>query len=383
MRLMFPRWSLLLLVIAVGGSECFFNVSSLTGDTRRSNLTCFSSSSELKNISCELCIIEFFYGGSTSNDSSLIRYHCAHQLNSFRRKSRRCTGFSNQTDLGYGVCSPLNYETFDVNVLCICGTDLCNENINQCRQSVVNQQSSLPSPLPSIVPQLNQSINCSQSILNTSTSYWKCPLASLSPFVNQSSCYDSFLQTLVLCEYRAYQPLHFFYPVAYSLENYEYQLDVLLGDLQQRQTNSTVFANETDTTFFTVSTWASAENASFAIERCFCFTDDCNANLTRCLSTLNSSAPAGNSLFFSLPEARTSLFVFQITPVDFQWLSLLFSSPLLLFFQFTSRNKFSSELSSGEERGEQVDLEEKQVFADVSEEEEDNPSIIAGQETLI
>lgn len=295
---MFLRWTLLVLVVLVSRSEGFFNVSSLSGESRRSNLTCLSSTRGLTFASCELCIIEFFYDGSTSNDSSLVRYHCAHQLNAFRRKSRRCSGFSNQSDLGYGLCSPLPYETFDVNVLCICATDLCNVNINYCRQSVIDNQLSLPSALPSIVPQLNQSISCSQIIRDPLDPLWKCPLAELSPFVNQTACYESFLQTVVLCEYQAHQSGELLTPKAYSMENYEYLLDGLLLELQEQQRmNFTVFVNQTKTSFFTVFALPNLENATYSIQRCFCFEQNCNQNLTLCLNNLNQTEPLSKFLF--------------------------------------------------------------------------------------
>ncbi|UJR10825.1 hypothetical protein I4U23_015012 [Adineta vaga] len=93
------------------------------------------------------------------------------QIQPFFSISARCEGFSEGIDIGYGMCLPLPYETFDMSILCICATNLYNENLDTCRLSVHNeiQSNTAPSSLPPLLPQLKTSVSCVNS-LKTSVS---------------------------------------------------------------------------------------------------------------------------------------------------------------------------------------------------------------------
>jgi hypothetical protein len=163
---MLSRIYIVFIAVIVTDCQALLNIP-FSNLIRRSNLTCASNSIFYNRTGCELCIIKFFNISSSTDGRSFIRHDCVQKSNSLRRVSQRCTGFSNMIYIGYGVCSPLAYETFDVYTLCICATDFCNTNLTSCRQSVTEQLSSNTSPLllSLIYYDLTKNINDSQTII--------------------------------------------------------------------------------------------------------------------------------------------------------------------------------------------------------------------------
>ena len=277
---------ILLSLTYISGCQALLNIS-LNNATRRRNLNCATNSMSQNDTGCELCIIEFYNNGSTVEGSSLFQHECAHQSNSFRRISQRCNGFSNITDIGYGICSPLSYETFDIHILCICATDFCNINLTNCRQSVTQQLESSTGPpalLPTVYYDLTKTISCSQATISSSGSFILCSTEN-SPFIDMTLCQEYFSDTTVLCEY-SFNGLNASVSLrGWSIENFRYELDDVINQIQQQKllSNSSTYYNDTSTTFYVSIELFDSENRTYIRERCFCTTDNCNANLTLCL----------------------------------------------------------------------------------------------------
>ncbi|CAF3631193.1 unnamed protein product [Rotaria sp. Silwood1] len=173
------------MLLLIGSNEGLFNgdISTVSNRTlNRLNLTCFYDDSLVAN--SEYCVYQFF-----SNGSSLrTLYDYMRVTNIYKTIAQRCTGFSNTIDVGFGFCSPLEFELFDISILCICATDMCNKNFTSCQSSVTNQLqiNSAPSVLSSMVPELNTPISCYDSSDSLNTSFYCANVAS--PYIDIQKC---------------------------------------------------------------------------------------------------------------------------------------------------------------------------------------------------
>ena len=148
----------LLVQIEIGAA--FFKNSplQLNNITLRLNLTCVSDFGESDPFTnCEYCVYEFFNNGT---DSTMYR-DCIYLTNTYRLVTQRCSGFTRDSDVGYGACSPLPFEYFDIDLLCICATDHCNENFTTCKRSVDSnpKPTVMPTPIPTLTT-ASSSITC-------------------------------------------------------------------------------------------------------------------------------------------------------------------------------------------------------------------------------
>ncbi|CAF4007216.1 unnamed protein product, partial [Adineta steineri] len=86
--------------------EGFMNIDQfmITNQTKnRLSLTCqYNDYDNVYNVTnCEYCVYQSFSNGSVSS----INYDCIQITNTYKSISERCQGFSDKTDVGYGICS--------------------------------------------------------------------------------------------------------------------------------------------------------------------------------------------------------------------------------------------------------------------------------------
>ncbi|CAF3422388.1 unnamed protein product [Rotaria sp. Silwood1] len=276
---------LLILLIFINQCQGFFKNSLLQLNTisNRHNLTCISDFSNGDLFTdCEYCVYEFFNNGTDST----IYYDCIYLTNSYRLVTQRCTGFTNNSDIGYGLCSKLPFEYFDIDLLCICATNLCNENFTTCKQSVDENPklSSLSSPIPLLTKE-SSSITCQDIPLGLLNSTYYC-IRDATPYINMAQCEEYVQNHIVLCMYLESDNETYLTLVALPDEDYEY---VLAGQIQLMQrmavkSNVKQYYNETRNTFY-IQWQEKIEDYNYTriYNKCYCTTNDCNINLTACL----------------------------------------------------------------------------------------------------
>ncbi|UJR17363.1 hypothetical protein I4U23_004258 [Adineta vaga] len=288
----------------------------LTNQTKsRLNVTCQYYDEHTTD--CEYCVYQYYSNGSVTQTS----WDFIQMSNIYKSISKHCEGFSDKNDIGYGVCSPLTYETFNTSILCICATNLCNQNLESCQFSVRNQTESntIPSNLPALLPQLKTSISCvnqnnfEKDSINTS---YYC-LYSRSPFINVTKCNDYIDQNMVLCliMLRGNDTLS----IGLSDDVYE---STLIGNIQNiyylnEYPGVTVSYNQTSSYFYVIynQTINSAGNTNIQ-QICFCVQDNCNLNLNSCFNANRSILIANDGqrkihtylFFFSYSIIRLVLF---------------------------------------------------------------------------
>jgi hypothetical protein len=303
-----PLRLLLFATFAIGSCQALFNITLNDPTTRRSNLTCWAGANETKSDRCELCLIEFFNDGSIGADSSIFRYHCVHKSNGFRRVSARCHGFDNHTDIGYGICTPLPYETFDIHSLCICASHECNNNFTSCRESVDGHRrrdEGPPPPLPLIYRQLEDNVNCSflDNEPKANVSMESCALDS-SPFIDVDRCRSYFSETIVLCQHQSVTPGNDSLSTALSIDNYEQVLDDVLDGIERlQQRMAPVVYNRTQQTFYIA---LPLESNTVFYQRCYCTVDQCNFNISSCLEAGDLSSIGKNTNTDDAPSRCSS-----------------------------------------------------------------------------
>lgn len=253
--------------------------------TNRNNLTC-SSGNDADNdfyTNCEYCVYEFFNNGTDSS----INYDCIYITNTYRRVTQRCSGFTSDSDTGYGLCSALFFEYFDINVLCICATDLCNENFTTCKQSVDSNPNVavLPSPIPSLNAD-SGAIECVDTPLGVYNTTYYC-LKDSTTYINLTQCEEYVRDHTVLCMYIESDSGNYLTLVALPDEDYEYVLADQLQSMEQMESNGDVqqFYNETSQAFYVE--WndvlENSDNRTVIYNKCYCTTNNCNNNLSTCL----------------------------------------------------------------------------------------------------
>ncbi|CAF4145207.1 unnamed protein product, partial [Adineta steineri] len=239
-----------------------------------------------------------FSNGSVSS----INYDCIQITNTYKSISERCQGFSDKTDVGYGICSPLSYETFNISTICICATDFCNTDIDSCQSSVQSQtqSNSLPSVLPSFLPQLETSISCMDSKISVSeslsVSYHCIMYQNESPYINLTKCNDYVINNTVLC-------LIFFdgdqsESIALTGDDYGFFLvEEIMSIYSEQGSNIEQYYNESSSYFYIFSNATNPMDNSTLIQQvCFCAQDNCNFNLTNCLNANRSLTVTSNGI---------------------------------------------------------------------------------------
>ncbi|CAF0898185.1 unnamed protein product [Rotaria sordida] len=272
------------MLLLIGSSEGFFNgnISTVSNKTlNRLNLTCFYNDNLVTN--CEYCVYQFFSNGSSSR--SLYDYTTV--TNIYKSIAKRCTGFSNITDIGFGFCSPLQFELFDISILCICATNMCNMDFPSCQSSVNNQlkTNSAPPLLSSMIPELNRSISCYDSSNSLNTTSYCFNFAS--PYIDIEKCNEYTINNTLVCMYQMSTDGPFL--SALTRDTYKYYLSGALSRVYQfnQESSITLSYNETSSSFYInyLFLYRDGNNTiSLNMERCFCTENYCNYNLTTCLS---------------------------------------------------------------------------------------------------
>ncbi|CAF1390102.1 unnamed protein product [Adineta steineri] len=283
--------------------EGFMNIDQfmITNQTKnRLSLTCqYNDYNNVYNVTnCEYCVYQSFSNGSVSS----INNDCIQITNTYKSISERCQGFSDKTDVGYGICSPLSYETFNISTLCICATDFCNTDIDSCQSSVQSQtqSNSLPSVLPSFLPQLETSISCMDSKISVSeslsVSYHCIMYQNESPYINITKCNDYVINNTVLC-------LIFFdgdqsESIALTSDDYGFFLvEEIMSIYSEQVSNIEQYYNESSSYFYIFSNATNPTDNSTVIQQvCFCAQDNCNSNLTNCLNANRSLTVTNNGI---------------------------------------------------------------------------------------
>jgi hypothetical protein len=287
-----------LLLIIYNLCESFFKNSPLQINTikNRLNLTCstdFGDTNPFTN--CEYCVYEFFNNGT----DSIISHDCIYLTNSYRLVTQRCSGFTQSSDIGYGLCSQLSFEYFDIDLLCICATDFCNENFTTCKQSVDSNPNLpvLPTPIPLFTAE-SSAISCQDTPLGLFNSTYYCVRDS-TPYINITQCEEYVRNHTVLCMYLETDNGSYLTLVAIPDEDYEYVLadQIQTMKLIATEPNAVQYYNETTAAFYVH--WEEIledmDNYTMIYNRCYCMTDDCNINLTACLQSYKKANMAKKS----------------------------------------------------------------------------------------
>jgi hypothetical protein len=255
------------------------------------NLTCYYNS-DYNFTNCDYCVYESYSNGS----SSIIIFDCIQITNTYKIISNQCNGFTNQRDIGYGICTPPPFDYSDISILCICATNMCNMDFTGCQSSVDYQikTNTVPSLLPSIISDLSKSISCfdtfysnEQNSMNISEYCVNYP----SPFINLTECNQYVLNNTVLCLYIFADDNYGTYSLTIdSYQMYLVQIFDLMNQLDPNP-NVTQYYNQSSSYFYIQwNFW----NGTDIWERCFCAQDNCDSSLTNCLNS-NRSILMNNS----------------------------------------------------------------------------------------
>ncbi|CAF0856014.1 unnamed protein product [Didymodactylos carnosus] len=239
----------------------------------------------------QYCVLIMYY--SNGNLPQQIDFSSTAVLNTYRRMSERCRGFSNTTDVGYGYCSPLSYETVVSLFLCICATSNCNNNLQTCQLSVSMVQ---PAPLATFLPYLSTSISCQDSGYISSNRYTYCQ--ELDQSINYTACNDYMETNTVLCSIWSLTSENSTssHQVAYPPENYEkFLLSTLYNYLTYVNTST---YNESSSSLF-----VQDGIQNFTYISCYCISNYCNANFSSCTV---DTAPTTSSTITSRSSSNGS-----------------------------------------------------------------------------
>jgi hypothetical protein len=277
--------------------EGFYNVN-ISSIHPRLNLTCYYYG--LVYTDCEYCVYQFFNNGSASE----VYYDCSQVTNTYKTISQRCQGFSDTTDIGYGVCLPLSFELFDISILCICATNMCNQNFTSCQSSVNYQieSNSAPSVLPSVAPAFTTPISCvdTTNLLGDSSTMSSFCAEYSSPYINVTECNEYVVNNTVLCIYISSggNP----YPFASTSDDYNLFLSGAIIGINERSQDPNIvqFYNESSSYFYVNWNETFDDNTTLIVQRCLCAEDNCNSNLMICLNA--------NRLIVIENNARSKLF---------------------------------------------------------------------------
>jgi hypothetical protein len=311
-------FGLFVLLILVYRSEGFFRNAplQLNAIPTRLNLTCASGFDDIEDYTnCEYCVFEFFSNGTDFT----ISYDCIYLTNTYRLVTQRCTGFTGASDVGYGLCSKLPFEYFDIDLLCICATDRCNANFTICKQSA-DSTPTLPvlsSPIPNLTIE-SSSIKCQDTPLGILNSTYYC-IRDSTPYINMTQCEEYVRNHTVTCMYLESNNGNYLTLVAIPDEDYEYVLADQLQAMQRMSvtTDATQYFNETTHAFYVkwIETLVNPGNQTITYNRCYCLTNNCNMNLTTCLESniIRSQTIKSKIIFLSLTSMCKQSDVFSLT----------------------------------------------------------------------
>ena len=292
----------------IPSAESFFKNSplQLSSIPSRLNLTCRSDFGDTDAYTnCEYCVYEFFSNGTDTS----IYHDCIYLTNTYRLVTQRCTGFKNDSDIGYGLCAPLSFEYFDIDLLCICATNMCSENFTTCKQSVDGNPplSALPTPMPTLTTR-DSAITCQDTPIGAMQSTYYCVRDS-TPYINITQCEEYVRNHTVTCMYIESDNGSYLTLIALPDEDYEYVLANQIAAMQQmaENLNAVQTFNETSSAFYLRwnETLLGADNYSLISNRCYCLSNNCNINLTACLQSSRNQEPSnrGNRVLFRQSES--------------------------------------------------------------------------------
>ncbi len=219
-----------------------------------------------------------------------------------RMSLTRCNGFPALTlDVGYGTCTPLPYEIFQLEILCICATTNCNANMLACSSSVGNsvnypQYNPIISPahMVPLVSNFTSPVSCIDdgvTLSNGSLSgtYTGC----LNSVGNRTLCNVYYASHSVMCSISK----NIFLTMgqqrySYILEKYDGAVSEAWQLIHTLARNARVqfqFAESSTALFVFLPTANGAPSSYYA---CFCTTNNCNTNLSVCTSSLSFNQTA-------------------------------------------------------------------------------------------
>ncbi|CAF1585234.1 unnamed protein product [Didymodactylos carnosus] len=212
--------------------------------------------------------------------------------------SERCQGFSNTTDVGFGLCNPLSYQSVISLVLCICAANNCNNNFQTCKSSATEYQ---PPRLQTVLPYLSTSISCQDNYYMSNNKYTFCQ--ELGASINYTACNNYVKTNTVLCSIwgLSSQNSTTFHQVAYVPENYEeFLLSILY--LYMIYNNTSTYVESSSTLLVQIGI------QNFTYRSCYCTTNNCNANLSTC--TIDTTTPISTTLSTATAKTTASQFSF-------------------------------------------------------------------------
>ncbi len=334
---------LVLLFLRISSTTGFLAYPLGTTDTIR-NLTCFNggyspSSSVIGGMYC--VIFTFYFQGSTTRvvydsifsdvllyqDFDLAVFFVSTNFtippwggaDDFPKKygwlrmgRTRCSGFSNTTDVGYGPCTNLPYETFQNGTLCVCATDNCNINITTCMTSVSSYS---PTTMIPLFPTFSNPISCfddGNNITTGYTPYFICyrNLGIFLGAVNISLCSAYYVTHTVVCAISS-EVGGFRHALASEdydsvLENEWHMTRFYAAQWQQiNYTQEGYYVNQSATNFLF---FLPFPGASYPAEfsGCFCTTNNCNVDMSTCAAGLNYNYSALYGVNTTTPSTVTA-----------------------------------------------------------------------------
>ena len=307
-------FKLLLLVVGHGTVNGFFVNTTLPGLSPR-NVSC--------RLFLDLMILEpvhqVTYGfnltqnySSAANEFCVVKYLSIIQPNSTvintttssfswgtnpdqRFERTRCSSgtFTSSTPVGYSACTRLPYERVTTTV-CVCSTNLCNENYATCVASVQSSQSPRPLNIGFDVPELTNLISCSQGYQGpTYQAIYQATGLSFNAFtplnLSQARAYAG--ANAVACLIYVYPPTGDWYQLALTYEGYsgylylilEYKQANILSNFSEGLTN--VLAKFP--IIYSYGAFSAMNTTSGDHIMCFCTANNCNQNLSTCSNGAN------------------------------------------------------------------------------------------------
>jgi hypothetical protein len=229
---------------------------------------------------------------------------------------RRCTSgtFTSSSPIGYSACTRLPHDRITKSI-CICSTNLCNENYATCVASVQAAQSPLQPNVAFDLPELTNLISCSQGYhgpiyqdIYQATGFGFNAFTPLN--LSQARAYAA--NNAVACAIYVHPSTGDSYQIALPYEDYSGILLTILG-LKQTMSTLTNYSEGATNVWAQVS-MAVSINAFFAVNTtandqiiCFCTTNYCNQNLSTCSNGLNITGSSSTSVSSSSTGVPTTL----------------------------------------------------------------------------
>jgi hypothetical protein len=249
-------------------------------------------------------------------------------------KTRNCSDFADNNDIGSSTCDLMPYENADTMTLCVCAESHCNPDLETCLNSIGTVQ--IAPQLPTIMSNVTTIIECA----NASASDFTCSISSdYIAIINASACEDYVTTHSVLCAIET-DNLEQSTQQALIEENYQ---NYLTGRLHQfkvlRQRTTTDTPVQTDTSIYMTYNVSNVMN-----EECSCTQNSfCNYNISTCtenigqtettisplaasnIAELDSSTTATNTMvIFTMTDNVTTNLITENTAVTIELTSTMF-----------------------------------------------------------